>query len=136
MGAGTNTVRNSSFESGLPAGTFGFGGTVSAAAGSPAHDGTQVARMQATTNGTMDVGNDSSRLAVSAGEKITLSAYGRTAREIRVAARFYNASGAFMSRVDAGSVAGQHHRVAARPRHRHRRPRARPRWAGRCASSA
>ena len=62
--------------------------------------------MQATTNGTMDVGNDSSRLAVSAGEKITLSAYGRTAREIRVAARFYNASGAFLSREDAGSVAG------------------------------
>ena len=105
-GAGTNTVRNSSFEAGLPAGTFGNGGTASTTAGSPAHDGTQVARMQATTNGTMDLGNDSSRLAVSAGEKVSLSAYGRTAREIRVAARFYNTSGAFVSRQDAGSVAG------------------------------
>ena len=70
-GAGTNTVRNSSFESGLPAGTFGNGGTVSATAGSPAHDGTQVARMQATTNGTMDLGNDSSRLSVTPGDKVS-----------------------------------------------------------------
>ena len=105
-GAGTNTVRNSSFESGLPAGTFGNGGAVSAAAGSPAHHGAQVARMQATTNGTMDVGNDSNRLAVSPGDKVTLSAYGRSAREIRVAARFFNAAGGFLSRQDAGSVSG------------------------------
>ena len=105
-GAGTNTVRNSSFESGLPGGTFGNGGTVSATAGSPAHDGTQVARMQATTNGTMDLGNDSSRLSVTPGEKVSLSAYGRTAREIRVAARFFNGSGGLLSRQDAGSVAG------------------------------
>ena len=105
-GAGTNTVRNSSFESGLPAGTFGNGGTVSATAGSPAHDGTQVARMQATTNGTMDLGNDSSRLSVTPGDKVSLSAYGRTAREIRVAARFFNGSGGLLSRQDAGSVAG------------------------------
>ena len=105
-GAGTNTLRNSSFESGLPAGTFGNGGTVSATAGSPAHHGTQVARMQATTNGTMDLGNDSSRLSVTPGDKVSLSAYGRTAREIRVAARFFNGSGGLLSRQDAGSVAG------------------------------
>jgi RHS repeat-associated protein len=107
-GAGTNTVRNSSFESGLPGGTFGNGGSVAAGTYLIPFHGTRAARLQATTNGTMGMGNDSSRLAVAPGDKVTLSAYVWTqpGREARVVGRLYNGSGAFVAAQDAGGAGG------------------------------
>ena len=106
-GAGTNTVRNSSFESGLPAGTFGNGGTVSATAGSPAHDGTQVARMPGDHqrhDGHRQRQQPAVRRARRQGHRVRV----RPDRPARFASprASSTARARFLSRQDAGSVAG------------------------------
>jgi RHS repeat-associated protein len=107
--AGTNTVRDSSFEAGGPAGTFGYQGTIQTTTmpGTAAH-GNVALRLTQTATPPLPayVMNDTNRLAVQAGQPIAVSAYARAttgAPRMRARVRFFNASGAFLS--GAGSQA-------------------------------